>query len=499
MEQWRVALAIVMMVNGFGCSFGNVVTLDVKHMFAGQERMLSAMKAHDMRRHARLLSTVDIDIPLGGDGHATGAGYVSSSFLFFSSPSTLNPIICRLYFAKLLIGNPLKEYHVQVDTGSDLLWLNCVGCDKCPKESSLGLEQKPYDPKKSSTSSLVYCKDDFCSAAHAGKLDHCDSNSQCEYYVVYGDGSGNAGYFVKDTVQLQQVTGNLQTAPTNGTIVFGCGSKRTGELGTSSEAVNGIIGFGQANSSVISQLAASGKVKKKFAHCLDNVEGGGIFAIGEVVAPQIKRTRMVPRQLHYKVTMKQVQIGDTIIKLETSFFGGVDENAAIIDSGTTLSYLPTKINNQIITSGKSLKIEKVDGQFSCFKFDKNVDDEFPVIKLHFRDSLVLTVYPHDYLIKYSDDMRCIGWQPNGAKTEEEDVILLGDLVLSNKLVIYDIENQTIGWAEYNCTSNVKVKDAKTGTEYMVGAHTISSTSSVTIGGILILLPILCHLLHFPIP
>ncbi|KAK9043674.1 hypothetical protein V6N11_072009 [Hibiscus sabdariffa] len=403
MEQWRVALAIVMMVNGFGCGFGNVVTLDVKHMFAGQERMLSAMKAHDMRRHARLLSTVDIDVPLGGDGHATGAG---------------------LYFAKLLIGNPLKEYHVQVDTGSDLLWLNCVGCDKCPKESSLGLEQKPYDPKKSSTSSLVYCKDDFCSAAHDGKLDHCDSNSQCEYYVVYGDGSGNAGYFVKDTVQLQQVTGNLQTAPTNGTIVFGCGSKRTGELGTSSEAVNGIIGFGQANSSVISQLAASGKVKKKFAHCLDNVEGGGIFAIGEVVAPQIKRTRMVPR---------------------------------------------------------------------------HVDDEFPVIKLHFRDSLVLTVYPHDYLIKYSDDMRCIGWQPNGAKTEEEDVILLGDLVLSNKLVIYDIENQTIGWAEYNCTSNVKVKDAKTGTEYMVGAHTISSTSSVTIGGILILLPILCHLLHFPIP
>lgn len=25
-----------------------------------------------------------------------------------------------------------------------------------------------------------------------------------------------------------------------------------------------------------------------------------------------------------------------------------------------------------------------------------------------------------------------------------------DLVLSNKLVTYDLENQTIGWAEYNC-------------------------------------------------
>lgn len=29
-------------------------------------------------------------------------------------------------------------------------------------------------------------------------------------------------------------------------------------------------------------------------------------------------------------------------------------------------------------------------------------------------------------------------------------IYMTDLVLSNKLVVYDLQNQTIGWTEYNC-------------------------------------------------
>ena len=47
---------------------------------------------------------------------------------------------------------------------------------------------------------------------------------------------------------------------------------------------------------MISQLAADGKVKRMFAHCLDNIDGGGIFAIGEVVSPKVNTTPMVPNQ-----------------------------------------------------------------------------------------------------------------------------------------------------------------------------------------------------------
>ncbi|XP_021900146.1 aspartic proteinase-like protein 2 isoform X1 [Carica papaya] len=245
----------------------------VQNKFAGRERSLGALKAHDAHRHARILSAVDL--PLGGDSLAESAG---------------------LYFTKIGLGSPSKDYYVQVDTGSDILWVNCAECTRCPKKSDLDIKLTLYDTKSSSTAKRVTCDDDFCSLISSSQSSTCQLGSPCEYTVVYGDGSSTNGYFVRDTVHLDQVTGNHQTGSTNGSIVFGCGAKQSGQLGGSQSAVDGILGFGQKETSMISQLAAAGKVARKFAHCLDNVNGGGIFAIGEVVSPKVKTTPMVPNQ-----------------------------------------------------------------------------------------------------------------------------------------------------------------------------------------------------------
>ena len=52
---------------------------------------------------------------------------------------SLKNVLCvvRLYFTKIQIGNPAKEYHVQVDTGSDMMWVHCNGCEGCPKETRI--------------------------------------------------------------------------------------------------------------------------------------------------------------------------------------------------------------------------------------------------------------------------------------------------------------------------------------------------------------------------
>ncbi|WJX12748.1 Aspartic proteinase 39 [Trifolium repens] len=55
--------------------------------------------------------------------------------------------------------------------------------------------------------------------------------------------------------------------------------------------------------------------------------------------------------------------------------------------------------------------------------------------------------------------------------------LLGDLVLSNKLVLYDLENMVIGWTNYNCSSSIKIKDSTTGIVHTVGAHNLSPAST----------------------
>uniref|UniRef100_M8C530 Uncharacterized protein n=1 Tax=Aegilops tauschii TaxID=37682 RepID=M8C530_AEGTA len=77
---------------------------------------IPAPPAHDVSRRGRLLDAVDV--PLGGLGLPTDTG---------------------LYYTKIEIGTPPKPFHVQVDTGSDILWVNCITCDKCPHKSGLGV------------------------------------------------------------------------------------------------------------------------------------------------------------------------------------------------------------------------------------------------------------------------------------------------------------------------------------------------------------------------
>ncbi|XP_059628646.1 aspartic proteinase 36-like [Cornus florida] len=454
------------------------IVFNVQHKFARRESSLGALKAHDAHRHRRILSAVDL--PLGGNGHPTDTA---------------------LYFSKIGIGTPSKDYYVQVDTGSDILWVNCVGCDKCPTKSDIGIKLRLYDPKGSSTGNMVTCDEDFCNTAFEAPISGCKVGTLCQYSVTYGDGSSTAGYFVKDRVLLDKVTGNLQTMSMNGTVAFGCGARQSGELGSSSEALDGILGFGQANSSMISQLAAAGKVKKMFAHCLDGNKGGGIFAIGEVVQPKLNSTPLVPNQAHYNVIMKAIEVGGDVLDLPTDVFDTESGKGTIIDSGTTLAYLPREVFDplmrKVLVPELNLKLHTVEEQFTCFQYAGNVDDGFPDVTFHFENSLSLTVYPHEYLFQIQRDVWCVGWQNSGMQSKDgKELTLLGDFVLSNKLVLYDLEKQSIGWAKYNCSSSIQVKDEETGAVYLVGAHNLSSACFLNAGRTTLVLLLLAILLNF---
>ncbi|KAL0322290.1 UNVERIFIED_CONTAM: Aspartic proteinase-like protein 2 [Sesamum calycinum] len=304
-----------------------------------------------------------------------------------------------------------------------------------------------------------------------------------------------------------------------------CSAKQSGELGTSSEAVDGIVGFGQANTSILSQLALSGKVKKIFSHCLDGNKGGGIFAIGEVVQPKVNRTPLVPNEPHYNVILKAIEVGGQFLNLPTDSFDTGSSRGTIIDSGTTLAYLPSEVYQQLMNkvTGQQPKMEThvVERQFKCFWYrgkgvsrngideDTNrsndildiapqsdclgrinmlsdtslrdgVDDAFPVVIFHFENSLPLAVYPHDYLFEVRVRYRVLyrlAEQRNADKGWKR-ITLLGDIVLQDKLVLYDLENQTIGWTPYNCSSTIKVRDEASGNVYSVAAHNISSAFSL---------------------
>ena len=43
----------------------------------------------------------------------------------------------RLYFTKVQLGSPPRDFYVQIDTGSDVLWVSCDSCNGCPQTSGL--------------------------------------------------------------------------------------------------------------------------------------------------------------------------------------------------------------------------------------------------------------------------------------------------------------------------------------------------------------------------
>lgn len=455
----------LLLISTVGANHG---VFSVKCKFAGQERSLSVLKDHDYHRRISLLAGVDL--PLGGSGR----------------PDTVG-----LYYAKIGIGTPSKDYYLQVDTGTDMMWVNCIQCKECPTRSNLGMDLTLYNMKESSTGKFVSCDQEFCKENITGLVSECTGNGTCTYLEMYGDGSSTAGYFVRDVVLYDQVAGDLKTASANGSVIFGCGARQSGDLSSTNEyALDGILGFGKENSSVISQLASSGKVKKMFAHCLNGANGGGIFAIGHVVQPKVNTTPLLPNQLHYSVNMTAVQVGQTFLPLSTDASEQRDMNGTIIDSGTTLAYLPEGIYEpliyKIISQQPDLKVQTLHDEYTCFQYPGSVDDGFPAVTFYFENELSLKVYPHDYLFA-SGDFWCIGWQNSGTLSgDNKNMTLLGDLVLSNKLVFYDLENQVIGWTEYNCSSSIKVRDERTGTVHLVGPHYISSACSLNTNRVIIL-------------
>ncbi|CAM8965771.1 unnamed protein product [Rhodiola kirilowii] len=80
---------------------------------------LSYLKSRDKVNHGRRLDSVDgvVDFPVDG----------------------VDPYLVGLYFTRVQLGTPPKEFYVQIDTGSDVLWVTCAGCTGCPCTSGLNV------------------------------------------------------------------------------------------------------------------------------------------------------------------------------------------------------------------------------------------------------------------------------------------------------------------------------------------------------------------------
>uniref|UniRef100_A0A0E0P7C8 Peptidase A1 domain-containing protein n=1 Tax=Oryza rufipogon TaxID=4529 RepID=A0A0E0P7C8_ORYRU len=391
---------------------------------------IGALQTHDRNRHLRRL--VAADFSLGGLG---GISTSSTGYMLQCSFGSIHFFL--------------------VDTGSSAFWVNCIPCKQCPRKSDILKKLTLYDPRSSVSSKVVKCDDMFCTSPDRDVQPECNTSLLCPFIATYADGGSTIGAFVTDLVHYNQLSGNGLTQSTNTSLTFGCGLQQSGSLNTPELAVDGIIGFANSNNTMLSQLAAAGKTKKIFSHCLDSRNGGGIFAIGEVVEPKVKTTPLVQNSwILYLVNLKMIDVGGTTLQLPANIFETAEMKGTFIDSGTTLAYLPEIVYKELMLAvfakHPDITLHDTDN-LECFNFLDSVDDRFPKISLQFENDLALDVYPHDYLLEYEGKQYCFGFQ-DAAKQDDgfKDMFLLGDMVISNKLVVYDMEKIVIGWTEYNC-------------------------------------------------
>ncbi|KAF7818705.1 aspartic proteinase-like protein 2 [Senna tora] len=426
---------------------------------------LEALRARDRARHARILQGVV-------------SGVVDFSVKGTSDPSTIG-----LYYTKVKLGSPPREFNVQIDTGSDILWVTCNTCGDCPQSSQLAIQLNFFDTASSSTAALISCSDPICTSSTLSAATACTPQiNQCSYTFQYGDGSGTSGYYVSDAMYFDMILGQSTLANTSAKIVFGCSTYQSGDLTKTDKAVDGIFGFGPGALSVISQLSSRGITPKVFSHCLKGEsDGGGILVIGEILEPSIVYSPLVPSQPHYNLYLQSIAVNGRLLPINSAVFATSNNRGTIVDSGTTLAYLIQEAYDPLVNAITTIVSQSATPIISkgsqCYLVSTSLGDIFPPVSLNFAGGASMGLKPQEYLLHngFIDGvaMWCIGFQK-----VQEGVTILGDLVLKDKIFVYDLAHQRIGWTNYDCSMSVNVSVTTSKDEFVnAGQFSVRSSGS----------------------
>ncbi|KAL9240924.1 hypothetical protein vseg_015089 [Gypsophila vaccaria] len=370
--------------------------------------------------------------PLGSISHHQR---VSLSSSYYAGKNVQTDIIPNGgdYLMKFAIGTPPVEFTAVADTGSDLVWVQCSPCERC-----IGQQYRLFDPTKSSTYHTIPCTSQTCNqpgikSACEPKPTSAVNDNTCTYITQYGDGTSTKGVLNTETISLPSST----TFPS---VIFGCGYNQQGDLGTNGD---GIVGLGSGPLSLVSQL--SPKIDYKFSYCLTPQSSGlnSKLKFGLAVSgPEVVSTPYTNQDAatFYSLTLDSITIGDTPISMSTDI---------IIDSGTTLTYLPTNVYDSLKTTLKNtITANPVadPNQFfdPCYETE-SLGDGFspPNVVFNFREADV--GLKGENIFQKVDSLTCFAMVPT------DSIPIFGNIAQVNFEVGYDLQAQQVSFAPTDCT------------------------------------------------
>ncbi|MED6170217.1 hypothetical protein PIB30_028730 [Stylosanthes scabra] len=351
----------------------------------------------------------------------------------FAMQGNVFPLGC--YTVKVAIGNPPKLYDLDVDSGSDLTWVQSKPCRSCTPLS----EYYPYNPNNN-----IPCNDPLCMAIH----NNCPPPAgPCQYTVEYEDGDSCSGVLVRDFISFRLDDGSIMRPP----LGFGSGVEQKPSQHHYSSHVKtaGVFGLGNGKTSILSQLSSLGYIRNVFGHCLSSKGGGRLFLGNDKTSKSLVWTPILKDIDHYRAGPVDLLFnGKTAVK-------GIE---VIFDSGSTYTYLNQKVYKalfDLINNDLGKKVQRADEDHImpiCWK-GQNLFGYFKNIILNFpKTSSRFILIPQSYLIVSEHHNTCLGILDSSKEGIDGDLNIIGDISLQDKLVVYDNEKMQIGWTPDNCAT-----------------------------------------------
>lgn len=351
---------------------------------------------------------------------------------------------------------------MHIDTGSSDLWLNT------PQSSLCSSRQQPCD------AAGTYTANSSSTYNYIGSY----------FNISYVDGSGASGDYATDTLRFSGTTlndfqfgiGYVSTAPQN---VLG--------IGYSANEVQVARSGKSPYNNLPAKLAANGQISSNayslWLNDLDSNTGNILF--GGIDTDRFSGSLVtVPIQpigntyAEFLITMTGVDVGSTNIADNMAL-------AVLLDSGTSLTYLPQTIVFAIYDAVNAMYQESDNVAFvPCSLRDQNAHMTFK-----FSSPASITVALNEMILEVQDNRgneltfdngvaACLfGMVPAGNSAS-----VLGDTFLRSAYVVYDLDNNEISLAnaKFNVTQSNIVEIAK-GANAVPSATKASNPVTATLG------------------
>ncbi|XP_057730275.1 aspartic proteinase nepenthesin-2-like [Arachis stenosperma] len=314
--------------------------------------------------------------------------------------------------ANISVGQPSTPQLVVMDTASEIFWIMCNPCTNC--DQHLG---QLFGPSKSST----YIQ--LCRTPCGFRGCNCHPLDRSPFIITYADNSSASGTLGYETLVFETSDeGSIQIP----NIEFGCGRDI---VYNNDPGYNGILGLNNAPMSLASQIG------HKFSYCIgslaDKSSNYNQLILGEGADLEGYPTHFQALRGMYYITMEGISVGERRLDIPPATFEMKENDAGgvIIDTGSTLTYLPDDV--QIYYTRKDLV-------------------GFPVVTFHFAQGADLALDTGSFFEQLTDSVFCMAIGPVSATGVDNRSSVIGLLAQQGYNVGYDLVNQIVYFQRIHC-------------------------------------------------